>query len=152
RAYAILEIVVALCALALPFALRAAVPLLAWAYADGEAPATFAVIRVVVSLLLVGIPAAAMGATFPIAVAASAGSRSEAGALYAANTTGAAAGAIASGFWLVPALGIRGTTWIGVLLNVMAAGGALWLSTRNAKPKKSLRPSRPLRSSPSAAA
>src|SRR5262245_63775205 len=42
RTYAALEVAVALAALALPFALRAALPLLAWAYADGEAPARFA--------------------------------------------------------------------------------------------------------------
>src|SRR4030081_840954 len=35
RAYAVLELVVAASALALPFALRASVPALAWAYADG---------------------------------------------------------------------------------------------------------------------
>src|SRR5262245_12253397 len=38
RAYAALEIAFAACALALPFALRATVPVLAWAYADGAAP------------------------------------------------------------------------------------------------------------------
>ena len=32
------------------------------------------------------------------------------GALYAANTAGAAAGALAAGFWLLPAIGLRGTT------------------------------------------
>src|SRR5207244_810285 len=53
------------------------------------------------------------------------------GLLYAANTAGAALGAIAAGFWLIPTLGLRGTTWIGVLLNVVAAGGALWLATKS---------------------
>src|SRR5829696_5704300 len=67
RLYAALEVGVAVAALLLPFALAASVPLLARAYADGTAPATFAVVRVAISLLLVGIPAAAMGATFPIA-------------------------------------------------------------------------------------
>ena len=45
----------------------ASVPALAWAYADGGAPARFALVRVAISLALLGIPAAAMGATFPIA-------------------------------------------------------------------------------------
>jgi len=84
--------------------------------------------------------AAAMGATFPIAASwfaervavptqrASARSSAEAGNLYAANTAGAAAGAIAAGFWLIPAVGVRGTTWIGVALNAAAAIGALWLA------------------------
>jgi spermidine synthase len=129
RTYAALEIAVALSALLLPQALHQSVPLLAWAYADGTAALRFAGIRIVVSVLLLGIPAAAMGATFPIAVGWWARSAADAGLLYAANTTGAAAGAIAAGFWLIPALGIRGTTWVGVALNVAAAAGALWLSS-----------------------
>jgi spermidine synthase len=127
RAYATLELVIAATALVLPLALNAAIPALAWAYADGAAPGRFALVRVFVSLALLGVPAAAMGATFPIAANWLAG---DAGLLYAANTAGAAVGAIAAGFWLIPALGLRGTTWVGVILNVLAAAGALWLGTR----------------------
>src|SRR5215813_13204617 len=115
RAYAILE---------LPVALRASVPALAWAYADGITPARFAVLRVAVSLALLGVPAAAMGATFPIAANWFARDAADTGMLYAANTAGAAAGAIAAGFFLIPALGLRATTWIGVALNIVAAAGA----------------------------
>ena len=133
RAYAMLEIIVAVCALLLPAALAASVPALAWAYADGGAPGQFALVRVALSLALLGIPAAAMGATFPIAAGWYAqGGRDPlaAGVLYAANTTGAAAGAIAAGFFLIPAIGLRATTWVGVLLNVIAAAGAWWLGSR----------------------
>src|SRR5213594_3920028 len=66
-AYATLELLIALDALALPALLAACGPALAWAYADGTAPARFATVRVALSLALVLIPAAAMGATFPIA-------------------------------------------------------------------------------------
>jgi hypothetical protein len=69
--------------------------------------------------------------------------------LYAANTAGAALGAVAAGFWLIPAVGLRATTWVGIALNLCSAGGALWLaSTRidaetvappEAKPKKNKR-------------
>src|SRR5262245_24354083 len=48
--YAVLEIAIAAFALALPFALRAWTPLLAWAYADGTAPLRFAIVRIVISL------------------------------------------------------------------------------------------------------
>ena len=130
RAYAILEVLVAACALLLPFALRASVPALAWAYADGGAPARFALIRVAVSLALLGVPAAAMGATFPIAAAWFARQAADTGVLYAVNTAGAAAGAIAAGFFLIPAVGLRATTWVGVLLNLIAAAGAWWLGSR----------------------
>ena len=125
RIYAALEIFVAIAALVLPFALRAFVPALARAYADGSAPARFEIVRVAISLTLAGIPAAAMGATFPIAIAAVAAAAADAARLYAANTTGAALGALAAGFWLLPSLGLRGTTWVGVGLNVAAAAGAL---------------------------
>src|SRR2546421_10593973 len=50
RVYAALEIVVALTALVLPLALSATVPVLAWAYADGAAPARFALVRVAIRL------------------------------------------------------------------------------------------------------
>jgi spermidine synthase len=134
--YAALEIAIALLALALPALLRECRPLLAWAYADGNRPAQFAAIRVALSLGLLALPAAAMGATFPIAAAWFAGASKRpdleagtaAGFLYAANTAGAAAGAIAAGFWLLPVIGLRSTTWIAATLNVTAAAGALWLA------------------------
>src|SRR2546428_12230574 len=130
RTYAALEIVVAVAALMLPFALAASVPALGWAYADGTAAARFGVARVVISLALLGIPAAAMGATFPIAANWYARASADAGLLYATNTAGAAIGAIGAGFLLIPALGLRATTWISVSLNVIAGAGAWWLSTK----------------------
>jgi spermidine synthase len=48
------------------------------------------------------------------------------------NTAGAAIGAIGAGFLLIPALGLRATTWVGVALNVAAAAGAWWLSASHA--------------------
>ena len=75
QAYAALEIVVALFALGLPAILSAAIPALSWAYADGTAPVRFALIRVLLSLGLVSVPATAMGATFPVAAAWLAGCR-----------------------------------------------------------------------------
>src|SRR5947207_6299523 len=62
RAYAALEIAIAAIAVALPILLAACIPALRWAYADGDAPARYAFARVAISLLLLGLPAAAMGA------------------------------------------------------------------------------------------
>ena len=155
RAYAALETLVALAALALPALLAWSVPALAWAYADGAAPARFALVRVGLSLTLLLLPSAAMGATFPLAARWFAGAArqratvhrktdttsgagggsdaaADAGLLYSANTAGAAAGALTAGFWLIPTLGLRGTTWTGVALNLFAAAGALWVSIRHA--------------------
>src|SRR5881397_3117544 len=52
RTYAALEILVAVTALALPTILSASVPALRWAYADGDAPATFGMVRFAISVLL----------------------------------------------------------------------------------------------------
>src|SRR5262249_14544666 len=155
KTYAILEILSALLAVALPLLLRASQPAIAWAYADGDATTRFALVRAALSIALLAVPAAAMGATFPIAASwfaeltatlkpnAIARSSADASVLYAANTAGAAAGAIGAGFWLVPSVGVRGTTLIGVALNVGAALGALWLSQHDALP--ATRPSQPER-------
>src|SRR5204862_1930746 len=122
RAYAACELIIALVAIVLPAALAAMVPVLSWAYHDGMAPATFGAVRVLISVALLVVPATAMGATFPIAVGWYAGATADAGVLYAANTAGAALGAVATGFWLLPAIGLRATTWIGIALNGVAAG------------------------------
>ncbi len=129
RLYAALEIAIAVLALLMPFALIAVRPLLAAAYDDGSGGATFAMLRLATSVLLLCVPAACMGATFPIAsrwvVRTASTAAQDAGALYAVNTLGAAAGAILAGFWLIPALGLSGTTYVGMALNVIAAAGAL---------------------------
>ena len=134
RTYAVLEIAIAALALAMPFGLRAIQPLLSSAYADGNGSIWFPVLRLVTSLLFVAVPAVAMGATFPYVARwyvpnASAATR-DAGALYAANTVGAAVGAIAAGFVLLPTLGLRATTWVGVAMNIVVAGAAWTLATR----------------------
>ncbi|MEZ5293388.1 MAG: fused MFS/spermidine synthase [Vicinamibacterales bacterium] len=132
RLYAGLEIAIALLALALPLGLSFLDPLLSRAYADGTPGLAFPLIRLVASLILVALPAVAMGATFPLVarwyVPSARWATRDAGALYAANTAGAALGALATGFALVPWLGLRGTTWVGVALNAIVAASAWWLA------------------------
>jgi len=139
--YAALEILIACCALALPFALDALRPFLAIAYGDAGGTA-FAALRVVLCLVLVGVPAAAMGATYPIAIRASASlSRRQArpveGTLYAVNTAGAALGAALTGFLLLPAAGMWRTTLTGVVLNALVAAGAIWMARRTGETQPS---------------
>src|SRR5688572_19667574 len=104
RVYAGLEIVIAVLAMLMPLFLTGLRPLLASAYADGSGGAAFALLRLATSMLLLTVPAACMGATFPIAsrwmVRGAATAAQDAGALYAANTLGAAGGAIVAGFFL----------------------------------------------------
>src|SRR3954471_10452431 len=130
RIYAALEIGVAVCALLLPLALSAMRPLLASTYANGAGGLAFDTTRIVISIALIAIPTFAMGASFPIGIVAS----PDAGALYAANTIGAALGALLSGFVLLPAFGMFGTTLVAVALNVGAAVGALALAQCTAAP------------------
>ena len=135
RLYASLELGIAVLALILPLELRALDPLLELAYADGAGGTTFVLLRVSASLALVAVPAAAMGATFPVAarwfVHRAGRTAQDAGTLYAMNTVGAALGALAAGFLLLPSLGLSGATWVGVALNLAAAGGA-WSIGRTA--------------------
>ena len=125
RAYVALELVVALFALLLPYELRALTPLLRWAYADGAPGTLFPLVRLGASLALVFLPAAALGATFPMAVRWFAHRSSNparvSSALYAMNTVGAAVGSLLAGFTLIPSIGISGTTKIGMLASVVAA-------------------------------
>ena len=131
RLYAALEGTIAVCAVAMLPAVSAITPLLSFAYAGGEGTA-FAAARLGVALVLILVPAAAMGATFPIAaramVACSGQAASSAGALYAANTGGAFAGALVAGIVLVPVFGLRRASFCAVALNVLAALAAMWLA------------------------
>jgi spermidine synthase len=133
--YAGLEIAIGVLAVVMPLLLMAVRPLLAGTYADGNGGALFAFVRLASSVFLLCVPAACMGATFPIAsrwiVRTAATAAQDAGGLYAANTLGAAAGAVLAGFALIPSLGLRGTTFVGVALNLIAAGGAWLLASRS---------------------
>ena len=136
RVYAAVEILIAVVAIALPFELELLKPLLAWAYADGSGGAAFGLVRLACALIVVTVPAVAMGATLPLVIRWQAGPADRAGRdtglLYAANTVGAAAGAVLSGFVLLPSLGIRTTTFVGVALNVFSAGLGWWIAGRPA--------------------
>jgi MFS family permease len=87
-----------------------------------------------VCLVLVFVPATALGATFPMAIrwfASEAPNRASAsGALYALNTAGAAIGAVLAGFVLIPRIGVSGTTWVAVAASLLAAALVLVLARR----------------------
>jgi spermidine synthase len=138
RVYAWLELAIGGWAVLVPLIVPVFRPVLAWAYADGEGARIFHLTLGTLSFLTLFIPAALMGATYPIAVRwfAHHADRALVGAsgLYAVNTVGAAVGAALAGFVLLPQLGLRATTLVGVGLNVAAALGALWLGDVRARP------------------
>ena len=133
-----LELAVVVAAIVLPFELKALTPLLRWAYADGAPGLLFPAIRVLSCLAMVFAPAAALGATFPMAIRWFANDAvnpaKSSSALYVVNTIGAAIGALLAGFILLPALGISGTTGVGIAASVVAALSVVVVA-RKGKPK-----------------
>ena len=99
-------------------ALRAAAGLLAW----------------VLPFVLIGLPAFLMGGTLPTFLRAIAPQDKTVGRasgfLYAANTFGAIVGTLAVPFFLVPALGISGTSLVAAACNLLVALVALTASRR----------------------
>ena len=132
RVYAVLEVVVAAWGLAAPAALRLAAALIerSGPHLDDGAPITALRLLVAAIVLLPG--TCAMGATFPVAVAAApraGGSRGPA-LLYGVNTIAGGIGALLASFALLPLLGTRRTFVAAALVNLAAAAGAFLLERR----------------------
>ena len=129
--YIALELAVGVAALLLPLELDALRPLLKWSYNGGAPGLLFLTIRVLSCLLMMFVPAAALGATFPVAIrwfaAGAQNSARATGGLYALNTTGAAVGALLAGLVFIPTIGISGTTWVGIAASTIAALAVLAL-------------------------
>ncbi len=132
RTYAALEATVILFALALPHGVGFSIPWLAFAYQDGAAGIGFSLARAGVCFAAVLAPALALGASYPVAVRAFAGDGVHpgrgGGAVYAANTIGAAVGALAGGFVLLPSVGLSHATSMAACASASAAAAALWLA------------------------
>jgi spermidine synthase len=130
RAYIGIEVGIVAAALLLPIELRLFTPMLASAYDNGAPGLLFPVARVASCLVMVFVPALALGATFPLAIRWYAGGSAEpareSSALYFVNTVGAALGALLAGFVLIPALGITGTTRVGMAASALA-GLLVWV-------------------------
>lgn len=125
--YALAEALVVLSAVTLPWQIHLLTPLLRAAYGEAPGPA-FAAVRVAACIGLLLVPTTALGASFPLAARARELMGGSAGALYAANTCGAAIGAAAAGFLLLPALGISRTLGVGVAMTTVATVLALFVA------------------------
>ncbi|HWE25124.1 MAG TPA: fused MFS/spermidine synthase [Myxococcales bacterium] len=139
RVYGLLEIGVALSALATSFLLPHLEPIHAWA-ATRLAPdsAALAGIRLALAAAVVVPPTLLMGATLPAMTRASVKSVAElgreVGLLYAVNTAGAVAGCALAGFALIGVLGVHPTLWLAVLTNLTVGGIALVIRLEPALP------------------
>ena len=130
RAFAGLEGAVALFALVFPFALQAAAGIVSsWLGSGAELATDAGWLQATVygasSALAIAAPTICMGATLPVLVQGSLGRVGSPptwlAQLYGVNTLGAAVGAGAGGFLLLPNLGLSASTWSAALLNLMAA-------------------------------
>ncbi len=134
--YGVLELGIAISALAVPFGLRVAQKLQGVWLADpqlsgGTSETGSAFFYLISAFVILFVPTALMGATLPIlarhAVREDRHIGPRIGLLYGANTAGAAAGALSAAFFFLPWLGLGLTVWIAVGLNAAVFGFALLL-------------------------
>lgn len=92
---------------------------------SGDRYALLLALEFTIASALILIPALLSGAVFPLCVRLTASPGAAVGRtvgnLYALNTLGAIVGSFAGGFVLIPAVGVRGTLMLAVLLNIAAA-------------------------------
>lgn len=135
RAFAALELVAGISGLVVLFALGLGeAHFAALAARFLEAPVLLNAARVVGALVLMLVPAAAMGASLPVLTGALA-ARDETygrvlGVLYGANTAGAVLGVVVAETYLIRTFGIRTTGSIAAGAELAVAGGAFFLASR----------------------
>ena len=137
RLYAGYELGIAVTALAALVAMERMRPVATLlSSALGDSGAGLAAARFAVAFLVLLIPTTLMGATLPVLSRALVRDREAAGvnlsALYAANTWGAALGALVAGFLLIRLLGLRGTVYVAAVINAAVAVAAWLLARRSA--------------------
>src|SRR5262245_25913757 len=139
-AYGLLELGIALAALAVPLGIAAS----RWLYAalfgsrdvlPDAGGLTTALFYLACSFVILLVPTAMMGATLPLLVRHCVRTDQELGrrigALYATNTAGAVVGTIAGAFLLLPAIGLRATIAAAAGVNALVFGAA-WAVSRTA--------------------
>jgi len=135
---AIVELLIALCALASIFVsssttVQSITDYLCVTTGGGS---LLPIYEVLVTIVLISVPTALIGATFPIVAALLARNSSVAPRLlmrfYAINSSGAVFGAFVSGFFMLPMLGIGKTLLTAAFLNLMSAGLTYYTGSRKA--------------------
>lgn len=126
--YGLLEAGIALSALAVPLLLKLASFLYISILGGQPEPADASGLGqsffyLVIAFLVLAIPTTFMGATLPLltkyVVQTKEQIGSRVGLLYATNTFGAIGGTVVAGFLLLPWLGLNGTVWVGVFINLL---------------------------------
>jgi spermidine synthase len=124
RAYGILEIGIALYALAVPFLFALVDDLYAVLWQHFHLSFfTFSLLRFLLSCLMLLIPTTLMGATLPLLSAALLRSSNEKSTsitkLYTRNLVGAICGCLAAGFLFLPSFGVTATIYIASVINLV---------------------------------
>ena len=121
--YGVLQGCLGILALIVPWVVSTALPVFGWIHtgvADGTAQLA---LRLGVCTLLLIVPASLIGATFPAVASYFAVKRPgrvvRIGKLYAINSLGAVFGTLTTGFVLLPGLGLRGTNYVGIAVNLL---------------------------------
>jgi len=133
RAYAILEAMIGLYALAFPWLLDLIQPVYQGFYHAFEpSPTAFGAFQFVILGIMLLPPTFCMGMTLPLlsrfATTAKEDSGERIGRLYGANTIGAVMGTGLAGFYLLPTIGLNLTTWCAAGANLLLCLGAISLS------------------------
>jgi spermidine synthase len=134
RAYAGLELAVAVSGVTLAYLLpRVHGTLAPFALSLAKYPGALDGLRLLLAFVLLLAPSTAIGATLPLLVRSGAAREANfgrlLGLLYGINTLGAVLGTIATETWLLPQLGVHGSTWFAAGLNLVAASVA-WVASR----------------------
>ncbi|MHC4526949.1 MAG: fused MFS/spermidine synthase [Planctomycetota bacterium] len=137
RLYALLETLVTISALLLPWLLRLADVAYVWLYRTYHpSHAQLLILQVVVSAGILLLPSMLMGSTLPLLGRFVTALETECGRLvgrlYALNTLGAAVGCFLAGFVLIRFLGVMGALYAAAALNLLVAFAA-WLLSRFSK-------------------
>ncbi|HLG72639.1 MAG TPA: MFS transporter [Chloroflexota bacterium] len=131
RAYGLTELAIAACALLVPLGFQAIDLAYRSAY-DSTSATTVTLLRLGLALATVTPVTFLMGLTLPLLTRHLVTSLRMAGAhigsLYSANTLGAMAGSLISGFVLIELFGLSATAHMAVALNALAGGVALLLA------------------------
>lgn len=138
QAFGIAEILVGVTGLASPWLLEAASALYQQVHrAAPESLEWLTVARLVCSFVILAVPTTLMGMTLPLLSAAvtsfttrhsgAESSGSSIGVLYSVNTAGAMVGTLATGYFLIPAIGIQGAFLTAAAINVLIGSVAWWM-------------------------
>jgi spermidine synthase len=136
RSYGLLEMGIGLFALSFPFLYSG----FQWPFAIvfnaiGPQNLLYNIATFLLALLVLAIPTSLMGATLPLLsdyIIRDDKISQKTGLLYGLNTIGAVTGIIVGAFVLIPSLGLRGTLYVGILIN-LGIGLVCFLASRQSE-------------------